>query len=73
VITSDCSCLPEAGGEGALYINPASATAIADALTRLVLEPGLAEVMREKGWQHAQRFTPEATARAVMNVYQELW
>jgi glycosyltransferase involved in cell wall biosynthesis len=73
VIKYDCSCLPEAGGEGALYINPASATAIADALTRLVLEPGLAEVMREKGWQHAQRFTPEATARAVMNVYQELW
>lgn len=73
VITSNCSCLPEAGGEGALYVNPASAAAIAAALTRLVREPGLAESMQEKGWQHAQRFTPAVTAGAVMNVYQELW
>lgn len=72
VITSNQSCLPEAGGEGALYINPAEAGEIARAMERIVREPALVQSMQDKGWTHAQSFSPRQTAANVMAVYQEL-
>jgi hypothetical protein len=29
--------------------------------------------MIEKGWQHAQNFTPQKCAAAVMDVYKTIW
>ena len=69
VITSNVSCLPEAGGEGAYYVNPASAEEIAAAMTKIYADKQLAVTMIEKGWQHAQNFTQQKCAAAVMNVY----
>ena len=34
VITSNVSCLPEAGGDGAYYVNPAQAEEIAEAMKK---------------------------------------
>ena len=73
VITSNVSCLPEAGGEGAFYVNPSSAEEIAQAIKTITTETDLVKTQTEKGWQHAQHFTPEKCAAAVMNVYQSVW
>lgn len=73
VITSNVSCLPEAGGEAAWYVNPNSAEEIAEGMKRIYQDKALADGMREKGWQHAQEFTQQKCADAVMNVYKSLW
>lgn len=72
VITSNVSCLPEAGGEGAYYVNPASAEEIAAGMKRIYSDKQFATTMMEKGWLHAQNFTPEKHATAVMNVYKSI-
>ncbi len=73
VITSNVSCLPEAGGDGAFYIDPGSDTEIAAAMKQICTDKALASDLAEKGWQHAQHFTQERAAGAVMNVYKSLW
>lgn len=72
VITSNVSCLPEAGGKGAYYVNPDKPEEIAVGLRRIITEPALANSLIELGWEHAQAFTPEKAAACVMNVYREL-
>jgi len=72
VITSNVSCLPEAGGEGAYYVNPASAEEIAAGMKKIYSDRQFAAIMIEKGWKHAQNFTPQKHAEAVMKVYKGL-
>jgi glycosyltransferase involved in cell wall biosynthesis len=73
VITSDASCLPEAGGDGAYYVSPASAQEIAAGMKKIYSDKEFAATMIEKGWQHAQNFTPQKCAVSVMDVYKTLW
>lgn len=72
VITSNTSCLPEAGGDAALYINPHSAEELAAAMQRVAADEALRMEMMDKGWQHAHNFTNEKCAAAVMKVYEGL-
>ncbi|BAV08053.1 Glycosyltransferase involved in cell wall bisynthesis [Filimonas lacunae] len=72
VITSNVSCLPEAGGDAAFYVNPYSAEALANAMWQLATNDGLRQEMMVKGQLHAQNFTPEKCAEAVMQVYLRL-
>jgi Glycosyltransferase len=72
VITSNVSCLPEAGGNAAYYVDPNKAEDIAEGMKRICTDAVLAEGMKEKGWQHAQCFTTDKCAAAVMEVYQKI-
>ena len=72
VITSNISCLPETGGDAAYYVNPYSPREIADGMTKLAADEILVNEMREKGWRHAQNFTPQKCAADVMQVYLRL-
>ena len=69
VITSNVSCLPEAGGKGAYYVNPSSADEIALAMKRIYNEPSLVATLKKLGLEHAASFTPANCARNVMQVY----
>lgn len=69
VITSNISCLPETGGDAALYVDPYNASDIANAIMQVASDASMREQMIVKGWQHAQKFTPEACAANVMQVY----
>ena len=73
VITSNVSCLPEAGGNGAYYVNPASSEEIAEGMKKIYSDKQFAASMMEKGWQHAQNFTQQKSAASVMNVYKTIW
>lgn len=72
VITSNVSCLPEAGGNGACYVNPNSAEEIASAMIKIKTDNRFAAGLVEKGWQHAQHFTQQKCADSVMNVYKSV-
>lgn len=72
VITSNLSCLPEAGGEGAYYVDPTSAEEMAAGMKKIYFEKQFAEAMVEKGLLHAQRFTEQKCAEAVMNLYMSI-
>ena len=72
VITSNVSCLPEAGGDGALYVDPHHAEDIAAAMKRILNDKDLVFDMKEKGWAHAQTFTQQKSADAVMDVYKSI-
>jgi glycosyltransferase involved in cell wall biosynthesis len=72
VITSGLSCLPEAGGPGSYYVNPANATEIATGMKKIYEDKQFAAAIIEKGWEYAQLFTPQKCAAAIMNVYGQL-
>ncbi len=73
VITSNISCLPEAGGPGAYYVDPNSAEEIAIGMKKIYTDKELAATMREKGFQHALTFSPDVYAANMMNIYKMLW
>ena len=73
VITSNVSCLPEAGGDAAYYVNPSSAEDIAKGMRILITDNAQAKSMREKGFIQANRFTQEKCASSVMDVYKKVW
>jgi glycosyltransferase involved in cell wall biosynthesis len=72
VITSNTSCLPEAGGEGAHYVDPLNPEEIALGMKEIFKNKSLADEMRKKGKLHAMNFTPEKCADSVMNIYKKL-
>jgi glycosyltransferase involved in cell wall biosynthesis len=73
VITSNVSCLPEAGGDAAYYVNPNSAEEIAEGMKKIYSDKLFAENMKTKGWHYAQNFTQQKCADAIMNVYKKIW
>ncbi len=72
VVTSNTSSLPEVAGDAALLINPLDVSAIADAVLRVLTEPGLADDLRERGLKRAAQFTWERTARETLAVYNQV-
>jgi len=73
VITSNVSCLPEAGGPGSYYVDPNSAEEIAAGMKKIYTDKTFADDMRDKGWQHALRFSPDKYAANMMNIYKSVF
>ncbi len=72
VITSNVSCLPEAGGDAAYYVNPTSEDEIAAGMEKIYTDKFFADSMKLKGILYSQKFTQQKTADAVMNVYKSI-
>lgn len=72
VITSNVSCLPEAAGDGAYYVNPESAEEIAEGMKKIWSDKQFANSLKELGWAQAQKFSQQKCAASVMDVYKEL-
>jgi glycosyltransferase involved in cell wall biosynthesis len=70
VLTGDNSCLPEAGGPGALYVKAEEVHSIAEGLVRLATDDALRHQLREAGLQHAAQFTWERSARRLLEAYE---
>ena len=69
VITSNRSCLPEVGGNGAYYVDPDQAIEIATAMRNIYADEILRKDLIEKGWQHAQLSSPAIYVQNMMNIY----
>lgn len=69
VITSGTSCLPEAGGDAAYYINPLSVDELITAMEKVTTDELLKANMIQKGFAHARNFTTAALAQKTMQTY----
>ncbi len=72
VITSNVSSLPEAGGDAALYVDPLSSLAIADAIVKVLDNPKIRKEMIKKGQKQVQKFSWEKTAQETMHVLENI-
>jgi glycosyltransferase involved in cell wall biosynthesis len=72
VITSNTSSLPEVVGESAITVDPQNPYELADAIRRVLLEPGVAEHLRKKGEIQAKKFSWENCANETYRVYQKV-
>lgn len=74
VITSNRSCLPEAGGPDSCYIQPESSEEIAEAIISILTDEEKRLEMTEKGFQYAQnKFNVKKLTGQVHQLYQEIY
>lgn len=69
VIAATGSCLEEAGGEGALYIDPKNPREMSEAILSLLNEENKRREIAEKGKMHARRFDNDKMADAILKSY----
>lgn len=72
VITSNVSALSEVGGPGSYYVNPDSPEEIAKAMRIIYTDRFLAKTMKDAGWKHALKFSPEQYVGSVMELYKSI-
>jgi glycosyltransferase involved in cell wall biosynthesis len=73
VITSNVSSMPEAGGEGAHYVQPQNEHEIKQAIERLLDDEKYRDELVLKGSENARRFTTETYAKQLMELYKKLY
>ncbi|HEV7534220.1 MAG TPA: glycosyltransferase family 1 protein, partial [Acidimicrobiia bacterium] len=71
VVTSNISALPETAGDAALLVDPLDDVALAEAITRILEDPGLAEDLAGRGQKRARSLTWGETARRTWAIYEE--
>lgn len=71
VLTGDNSCLPEAAGPGAVYVNALDVDSIAEGIVRLATDSALAAQLAADGRAHAATFTWERSANQLLEAYQK--
>lgn len=69
VVTSNVSSLPEVAGEAAVTVDPYDVEAIAGAIKRFVDDTAFYNRAVDEGFQHAQQFTWENSAKHLYAVY----
>jgi glycosyltransferase involved in cell wall biosynthesis len=72
VITSLGGCFPEAGGEGAIYVNPDNIEEIADWIDKIIQSEELRNKLIDKGLQHAERFRQSRIEADILNFHNNL-
>jgi glycosyltransferase involved in cell wall biosynthesis len=73
VITSNTSCLPEIGGDAALYVDPFSVEEIAGRIREaLAWTPARREAVIARGYARAAEFSWKAAASKYLAIYHEL-
>ena len=72
VVTSDRPSLPEVVGEAGLMVEATDSQELARAMERVLTDENLRREMREKGLKQAEKFTWEAAAEKLLDVYRML-
>lgn len=72
VITSNHSSMPEAAGEGALFVDPQSIESIRDAVNRVCSDEDVRSELVRKGFENIVRFRPEAVSLQYDEIYRTL-
>jgi glycosyltransferase involved in cell wall biosynthesis len=72
VVASHAGSLPEVVGEAGLFFEPTDVRAISACLRRIVVEAGLRAELGAKALRRASRFTWAASARAMLDAFEEL-
>ncbi len=72
VITSNTSSMPEVSGGAALLVDPFNPENITEAMIRLLNDNDLRQGLIQKGFEQSAKFTWEAMARQVLEIYKEV-
>ena len=72
VISSNASCLPEVGGDAALYFSPYDTETLAAHMHDVATNKNLVNALKEKGYHQARKFTTESYAESIMQVYKTI-
>lgn len=72
VVASRSSSIPEVVGDAGILVEPHSAEALEDALTRALKDQRLRSRLRQKGFRRVQKFRWEETAKKTLAVYHRL-
>jgi glycosyltransferase involved in cell wall biosynthesis len=72
VITSNTSSLPEVVGQAAVLVNPENVFEIMRALHRVLVDQTVRDKIRQRGYEQAKKFSWEASAQRILEVYQEV-
>ncbi len=72
VVTSRSASLPEVVGDAALTVDPESVEELADALAMLLQDAALRQRMMARGLIQSKKFTWQAAARRMLDVYRRL-
>lgn len=73
VLTSNCSSMPEVGGDAVLYANPEHPEDIANQLMRLWSDDALCDELRARSKMQIQQFTHEQVSQNFYQLYSELY
>lgn len=73
VITSNTSCLPEAGGPDSVYVDPKNVADIKSKINFLWNNEPERKRRTEKGLEFVQKFNDEVIARDLMRVYESVF
>jgi len=71
VITSNCSSMPEVGGDAAVYVDPCSVESIAQALVKFCCDEATRRRLAEAGLRRSQEFSWTKTAAKMLDVYKK--
>ena len=71
VVCSNAASLPEVTGDAAVTFDPHDTGALAAALIRLHVEPGLRDDLRHRGFRRAAQFSWTRCADETMAVYRQ--
>jgi glycosyltransferase involved in cell wall biosynthesis len=72
VVTSNVSSLPEVVGNAAVMVNPENVFEIMRAIHRVLLDQGLREKLKERGYEQVEKFSWESSAQRILNVYRQV-
>jgi len=70
VVLSNASCLPEVGGDAAIYFDPEAKEDLVATIKKVLGAPQLMTTLKEKGLARVQEFSWERMAKETLNVYE---
>lgn len=73
VITSNTSCLPEAGGDAAFYVDPSSYIEMADGLRKIYSDVEYVQLVKQKGFEQVKKFSQKEYVSKVMQMYHRVY
>ena len=72
VLTSNCTSLPEVGGDAAIYVDPYQVEDIALAITQALQNPAALQDLIQKGFENVKRYSWVQSARLLNEIIEKV-
>jgi len=72
VVSSSSSCLPEIGGDGALFADPKKPEEFAQKIQQILLDENLRDSLIKKGVEVTKKYTWQKNAKKTLAIYESL-
>lgn len=72
VLTSNCTSLPEVGGEAAIYVDPYQVEDMAQGMIQVLKHPSRLQELVQKGFENAKRFSWSGSAKVLDEIIERI-